>query len=701
MENPVKLDNSANAAPLPQRQQRGNNQGNKNAGKHGPPKAQNNDANDGSPAEKKARFGGGGGGGGGGSGSSGPNNQNGGSAAGGGGGGGGQNQNKNFKGGFGGNRNRNRGGNQNRNQNFQNQNNSNQSGASDAPKPDGGNPNHKMNETVAGNQNPNVTQASQGQQQQQGQGFRGGRGGGNNQGGGGGGNHNQSGGGGGGGGGNHNQGGGGGGGGQGGGGGGGGQHQQQRDRNRGPRGPGGHGGGQNNGGGGGGGGGGGNARGDEFFIAQRLRGISGPTVELPPIEVPHETKFSGRNRLYVGNLTGDITDDELREMFKPYGEIGEIFSNLEKNFTFLKVDYHINAEKAKRALDGSMRKGRQLRVRFAPNATILKVGNLTPFVSNELLYKSFEIFGPIERASITVDDRGKHTGEGIVEFAKKSSASACLRLCNEKCFFLTASLRPCLVEPLEVNDDNDGLPEKALNKKLQEFNQERSIGPRFADANSFEHEYGSRWKQLHDLFKSKQDALKRELKMEEEKLEAQMEYARYEQETELLRQELRKRETDNERKKMEWEMREKQAEDMRKREEDTMRRHQSDLQSRMVRQEEDMRRRQQENSLFMQAQQLNAMLDQHESFSGGNGGNGGGGNSNFDNFGGNSNSPFDVFRGGNNNNSTMVGGNSGPQGPHNQDSFAFEFGVNNMNQGGNQRGNNDGGNNVPWGRRRF
>jgi len=127
-------------------------------------------------------------------------------------------------------------------------------------------------------------------------------------------------------------------------------------------------------------------------------------------------------------------------------------------------------------------------------------------------------------------------GEGIVEFAKKSSASACLRLCNEKCFFLTASLRPCLVEPMEVNDDNDGLPEKAFNKKMPDFNHERGVGPRFADLNSFEHEYGSRWKQLHNLFKTKQDALKRELKMEEDKLEAQMEYARYEQETELLRQ---------------------------------------------------------------------------------------------------------------------------------------------------------------------
>ncbi|XP_030379848.1 protein no-on-transient A isoform X2 [Scaptodrosophila lebanonensis] len=668
MENPIKVENST---PLPQRQQRGNAPQNKILGKT--PQKQN-ESSDGGPAEKKPRF-------------NAANNQQNGGGGPATGGGGPTNQNKNFgnKGGFGGNRNRNRGGNQNRS-NFPNQ--PNQKATNDVPNQDGGKPAVNANANAGGNQNqPNqnasqqqqqnqqqpqqqqqnqqqlqqqqnqqqLQQQQQNQQQQQQQGFRGRGNGGGGGGGGGGGNH------------------------HGGGGGGGGGH---RDRSRGNRGSI----GQNNSGGGGGN----NAnRSDDFFIAQRLRNISGPTHELAPVETTQETKFSGRNRLYVGNLTNDISDEELRELFKPYGEIGEIFSNLEKNFTFLKVDYHVNAEKAKRALDGTMRKGRQLRVRFAPNATILRVSNLTPFVSNELLYKSFEIFGPIERANITVDDRGKHTGEGIIEFAKKSSASACLRLCNEKCFFLTASLRPCLVEPLEINDDNDGLPEKAINKKLQEFNQERSIGPRFADIGSFEHEYGSRWKQLHDLYKTKQDALKRELKMEEEKLEAQMEYARYEHETELLRQELRKRESDNERKKMEWEMREKQAEEMRKREEETMRRQQNEMQGRMARHEEDMLRRQQENNLFKKAQQLNSMLDQQECF--------GGGNPNFENFINNSNSPFEVFRGNNSN-----AGNNGP-GPNQKDAFAFEFGGNQQGGGGgnnNQRGNNGGGNNIPWERRR-
>lgn len=99
--------------------------------------------------------------------------------------------------------------------------------------------------------------------------------------------------------------------------------------------------------------------------------------------------------MYVGNLTNDITDEELTELFKPYGEISEAFINKDKNFAFLKVDYHANAERAKRELDGKMRKNRALRIRFAPNATTIRVKNLTQFVTNELLYKAFEVFGPV------------------------------------------------------------------------------------------------------------------------------------------------------------------------------------------------------------------------------------------------------------------------------------------------------------------
>lgn len=42
-----------------------------------------------------------------------------------------------------------------------------------------------------------------------------------------------------------------------------------------------------------------------------------------------------------------------------------------------------------------MRKGRSLKVRFAPPGAAIKVKNLTPWVTNELLEKAFSVFGDV------------------------------------------------------------------------------------------------------------------------------------------------------------------------------------------------------------------------------------------------------------------------------------------------------------------
>ena len=113
---------------------------------------------------------------------------------------------------------------------------------------------------------------------------------------------------------------------------------------------------------------------------------------------------------------------------------------------------------------------------------------------------------------------------------------------------------------MEQLDDEDGFSERAFAKKTGEFLKEREVcykrkrkiyfiklthlawsflrqtGPRFADPNSFQFTYGQRWKQLLELYKQKTEAIERELKLEEEKLISQMEYARYEHETEMLRE---------------------------------------------------------------------------------------------------------------------------------------------------------------------
>lgn len=201
---------------------------------------------------------------------------------------------------------------------------------------------------------------------------------------------------------------------------------------------------------------------------------------------------------------------------------------------------------------------------------------------------------------IVVDDRGKPTGEGIVEYTRKSGAMIALRYCTDRCYFLTSSLRPCVIELYEHSDDTDGYPEKAINRKTDAYMKSRQCGPRFAEQSSFEHEYGTRWKNLHDLYKQKSEALKREMILDEEKLEAQMEYARYEHETEMLREQLREREMDRDNRKTEWEKKERFAEQQRKDTEEQLRRSQDDMNMRINRQDDELRRRQQENNLFMQ-----------------------------------------------------------------------------------------------------
>lgn len=58
---------------------------------------------------------------------------------------------------------------------------------------------------------------------------------------------------------------------------------------------------------------------------------------------------------------------------------------------------------------------------------------------------------------------------------------------------------------------------------------------RFADRNSFEFEYGMRWKRLYEMYKEKKMLLESDLQAEMEQLEARFALVRHEHETEKLR----------------------------------------------------------------------------------------------------------------------------------------------------------------------
>lgn len=48
-------------------------------------------------------------------------------------------------------------------------------------------------------------------------------------------------------------------------------------------------------------------------------------------------KFTGRCRLFVGNLSQETTEAEFRKLFEPYGEISEVYLNTAKGFGFIRL----------------------------------------------------------------------------------------------------------------------------------------------------------------------------------------------------------------------------------------------------------------------------------------------------------------------------------------------------------------------------
>ncbi|XP_072332919.1 paraspeckle component 1 isoform X2 [Scyliorhinus torazame] len=264
------------------------------------------------------------------------------------------------------------------------------------------------------------------------------------------------------------------------------------------------------------------------------------TVDIKNFRRPGEKTYTQRCRLFVGNLPTDITETDFKKLFYKYGEPSEVFINRDRGFGFIRLETRTLAEIAKAELDSTILRNRPLRIRFATHGAALTVRNLSPVVSNELLEQAFSQFGPVERAIVVVDDRGKPTGKGYVEFAAKPAARKALERCSDGAFLLTSSPRPVIVEPMEQFDDEDGLPEKLLQKNTQ-YHKEREQPPRFAQPGTFEFEYASRWKALDEMEKQQREQVDRNIREAKQKLEAEMEAARHEHQLMLMRQDLMRR----------------------------------------------------------------------------------------------------------------------------------------------------------------
>jgi len=79
--------------------------------------------------------------------------------------------------------------------------------------------------------------------------------------------------------------------------------------------------------------------------------------------------------VYVGNLLFNVTENELKELFEPFGQVTEVrlimdkFTGKSKGFGFIEMPSKDEAQKAIAALNGKDMKGRAISVNEAKPKT--------------------------------------------------------------------------------------------------------------------------------------------------------------------------------------------------------------------------------------------------------------------------------------------------------------------------------------------
>ena len=68
------------------------------------------------------------------------------------------------------------------------------------------------------------------------------------------------------------------------------------------------------------------------------------------------------SKLYVGNLSYSVTDDQLEQLFSEYGKVQSANVIGNKGFGFVELSSSTEADSAKEALNGSEFEGRTLKI---------------------------------------------------------------------------------------------------------------------------------------------------------------------------------------------------------------------------------------------------------------------------------------------------------------------------------------------------
>lgn len=149
----------------------------------------------------------------------------------------------------------------------------------------------------------------------------------------------------------------------------------------------------------------------------------------------------GYKKLYFGNLPFAITVDEVRDFFKEFGDVTDVYLPTDREtgrgrgFAFVTIENEA-ADAAIEAKNGEMLEGRPLVVseplpqgqkaaRRARQDTKIYIGNLSFYTVAETLEEIFEEFGEVHDCYLPADrDSGGTRGFGFVTMSRDSAQKA-------------------------------------------------------------------------------------------------------------------------------------------------------------------------------------------------------------------------------------------------------------------------------------